>query len=196
MKLGYCPVLIQILNFSKLLELKMMMLLPPTHHHFHKTMLFFVIFTLCCRNSLVESSYKKQKYSIVWLSQHTHLVEGCLLAAVCGKFSEMKSLSAMLPYSWATPESLWIVWTQSRYEFVTSRHFYLGLQAVFSHKAAQWLQAALSQVFLSVAFFPKTKRVVSMLSENYSLQDVSPSYLLLKATFHHLGKPSCPISHP
>lgn len=74
--------------------------------------------------------------------------------------------------------------------------FYLGLQAVFSHKAAQWLRAALSQVFLSVAFIPKTKRVVSMLSENYSLQDVSPSYLLLKATFHHLGKPSCPISHP
>lgn len=31
---------------------------------------------------------------------------------------------------------------------------------------------------------PKTKRVVSMLSENYSVQDVSPSYLLmLKATF-------------
>lgn len=74
--------------------------------------------------------------------------------------------------------------TQSRYEFVTSPSFYLGLQAVFSHKAAQWLQAALSQVFLSVAFSPKTKRVVSMLSENYSVQDVSPSYLpMLKDTF-------------
>lgn len=35
--------------------------------------------------------------------------------------------------------------------------FYLGLQAVFPHKAARWLQAALSQVFLSAAFLQKLK---------------------------------------
>lgn len=35
--------------------------------------------------------------------------------------------------------------------------FYLGLQAVFPHKAARWLQAALSQVFLSAAVLQKLK---------------------------------------
>lgn len=61
--------------------------------------------------------------------------------------------------------------------------FYLEPQAVFSQKAAWRLQAALSQVFLSGAFSLKTKRVVSMLSGNYSVQDISSSYLLLKDTF-------------
>lgn len=76
---------------------------------------------------------RKKRIFTVWLSK-THLVEDCLLAAVCGRFSQMKSLSAVSPYSRPTPESFWIVWTQSRYEFVTSRHFIWGCRQSFLTK--------------------------------------------------------------
>lgn len=100
-----------------------------------------------------------------------------------------------------SPQSPWIVRTQSRYEFVTCRHFILSCRQVFSQEAAAWLQAAPRQVFFSPAFFwktPKTKRLVSMLSGNYTVQDTGPSYLALKDTSvvcHHMSSPSCPISH-
>lgn len=91
----------------------------------------------CCVNYLRLSQWtkgkKKKRIFTVWLSK-THLVEDCLLAAVCGRFSQMKSLSAVSPYSRPTPESLWIVWTQSRYEFVTSRHFIWGCRQSFLTK--------------------------------------------------------------
>lgn len=113
--------------------------------------IFFFLFTR-------KNEEEEKKLLTVWLSQNMHLVKDCLFAAACGKFSEMKSLSAVSPYSWPTLKSAWIVWRQSRYEFVTPPpSFYLELQAVFSQKAAWWLQAALSQVFLSGAFLLKLK---------------------------------------
>ncbi len=53
-----------------------------------------------------------------------------------------------IPLNCTNTKPLWICHLPS---------FYLGLQAAFPHKAAQWLQAALSQVFLSVALLQKLK---------------------------------------
>lgn len=139
--------------------------------------IFFFLFT--------GKNEEKQKLLTVWLSQNMRLVKDCLFAAACGKFSEMKSLSAVSPYSWPTLKSARIVWRQSRYEFVTPP------SPVILSWAAGSLFSESSMVTASCALpgFPfwslslKTKRVVSMLSENYSVQDISSSYLLLKDTF-------------
>lgn len=125
---------------------------------------------------------QKKKSFTVSLSQNIHRAEHCLFAAA---LRQMKSLSAASPYSRPSPKSPWIVRTQSRYEFVTCRHFILSCRQLFSQEAAPWLQAALGQVFLSAAFLcgkKNPKRVVSMLSGNYTAQDISPSYLALKDT--------------
>lgn len=131
--------------------------------------------------TFIESGNKKPSF-YVWLSK-THLVKNCLLSAVCGKFSQMKSLSAVSSYSWPTQNP----------------------SELYEHKAVMnlsppvilsWAPGSLSSQSDAVTAscaqpgFPfcglslKTKSVVSMLSENYSVQDISPSYLpTLKATF-------------
>lgn len=53
-----------------------------------------------------------------------------------------------IPLNCTNTKPLWICHLPS---------LYLGLQAVFPHKAAHWLQAVLSQVFLSVALLQKLK---------------------------------------
>lgn len=142
-------------------------------------------FTTYCADK--KKQPKKKKSFTVSLSQNIHRAKHCLFAAACRTLRQMKSPSAASPYSRPSPKSPWIVRTQSRYEFVTCRHFILSCRQLFSQEAAPWLQAALGQVFLSAAFLcekkkKKTKRVVSMLSGNYTAQDISPSYLALKDT--------------
>lgn len=125
---------------------------------------------------------KKKKYPFDFLK--THLVGDCLLTAVCGRFSQMKSLSAVSPYSRPAPESLRIVRTQSRYEFVTSCHFILGCRQSSLTKRRRGCKLCSARFFPPVAFSPEKLKVVSMLSENYSVQDIGPSYLsTLKDTF-------------
>lgn len=76
--------------------------------------------------------------------------------------------------------------------------FYLVLQTVSSHKATQWLQTVLSQVFLSVAFLQKLKEWSQCYQKLFSTGH-KPFISFVESHFsscHHLGKPPCPISHP
>lgn len=150
--------------------------------------------------SLVESADKKEKSSTVWLSK-THLVEDCLLAAVCVASSARWNPCQpchLIPSQPQNPAELY----EHKAVMNLSPPVILSWAAGSLSSQSGTVTASCAQPgFPFCSPPPKTKRVVSMLSENYSVQDVSPSYLpMLKATFllslHHLGKPSCPISHP
>lgn len=144
---------------------------------FHNSYVLIVLYDL----PFIDSGDKKKSFS-VWLSK-THLVEDCLLAAVCGKFSQMKSLSAVSSYSRPTqnPSELY----EHKAVMNLSPPVILSWAAGSLSSQSHTVTTSCAQPgfpFCSLSL--KTKRVVSMLSENYSAQDVSPSYLpMLKATF-------------
>lgn len=112
-----------------------------------------------------------------------HLVRDCLFAAVCGKFSQMKSLSTVSPYSWPTPESLWIVRTQSRYEFVTPCHFILSCRQSLFTKPHSNCKLFSDRVF-PLHFRKNGKSVLNVIRKLFRIGRIGPSYLpMLKATF-------------
>lgn len=82
-------------------------------------------------HSQIRKNNQKKKSFTVSLSQNIHRAKHCLFAAACRTLRQMKSLSAASPYSRPCPKSPWIVRTQSRYEFVTCRHFISSCRQVF-----------------------------------------------------------------
>lgn len=114
-----------------------------------------------------------------------HLVGDCLVASVCGKLSQMKSLSAVSPYSRPTLESLWIVGTQSRYEFVTFCHFILGCrQSSLTKQHSAWKLCS-ARFFFSVRLpYSKKLKEWSQCYQKIIHTGRRPSYLtMLKAIF-------------
>lgn len=146
-------------------------------------LLFLIILMYSCHvvwpNFHWVRDQKKSFY--LWLSK-THLVKNCLLAAVCGKFSQMKSLSAMSSYSWPTqnPSELY----EHKAVMNLSPPVILSWAPGSLSSQSNTVTASCAQPGFPFCLSLKAESVVSMLSENYSVQDISPSYLpMLKATF-------------
>lgn len=127
-------------------------------HQFFTTLIFSLSLHIVHIVQIRKKTAKKKKSFTVWLSQNIHRAKHCLFAAACRTLRQMKSLSAASPDSRPSPKSPRVVRTQSRYEFVTCRHFILSCRQLFSQEAAPWLQAALGQVFLSAAFLCEKKK--------------------------------------
>lgn len=129
-----------------------------------------------------EKKKKRHIHSTVWLSR-TKLVEDCVLA-VCVEFSPDEIPVSRVTLFPANP-TIPLNCTQHKAVMNLSPPATLSWTAGSLSSQSSTVTASCAQPgFPFCRLSPKTKRVVSMLSENYSAQDISPSYLhMLKATF-------------